>query len=636
VSAIFGILRFDTAEVSCPDMERMSNVLAHRGPDGRKFAADGPIALGHCLTRVNNEDRFEAQPLYDREADLTLVADCRIDNREELAKQFGLSAADIGELPDSQFILRAYKRWGETAAEHLLGDFAFAVWDGRAKKLVLARDHMGQRCVHYHRGKGFLAFATEIKALWAVADLPRALNETQVGRVLLADTVPRGGETIFKEIVGLSGGTALTARLDGSISIKQYWEPHAASEHLGRDDAYYVESYRRILTEAVACRVRRLATPPALCFSAGYDSAAIAGLCGPPLRASGRKLITISSVLPENYSGLLQDVRPWVESCRREMPHLDVRYFVRDPQAVLSHRGRVCFIADDIPSLGYYVLDGMYLIAAKAGARLIMDGIGGDLTLNPRGGGIIATLLLQGRLRRVIAELGACRRSSGLPIWRILRSEVGGRLAPPWVRLAWVGLRKSDPRITRRFLAPTYAQRLSADRVANIWNFPVLRKTVPVRAANAQSLGQLAACPHLARSVEAAAHGLDFSRPMYDKRVVEFALAIPEKLQLVDGRARDLACRALAEIYPPEYQTRGRFQDPLDPDTGQMINAILPGVRGELTAMRNSSELTEMFALEAMVKVCGTLDGPRPQDRSEMLRLFNVASYLNWFRAGNR
>jgi asparagine synthase (glutamine-hydrolysing) len=63
MSAIFGILRFDGAEVNPRELERMSNTLAHRGPDGRKFVVDGPLGLGHCLMRVNNEDRFEAQPL---------------------------------------------------------------------------------------------------------------------------------------------------------------------------------------------------------------------------------------------------------------------------------------------------------------------------------------------------------------------------------------------------------------------------------------------------------------------------------------------------------------------------------------------------------------------------------------------
>ena len=186
MSAIFGILCFDGGEVSPGELERMGNTLAHRGPDGRKFVVNDPVGLGHCLMRVNREDAFERQPLIDREASLTLVADCRIDNREQLSSEFGLSA-DTRDMPDSAFILAAYKKWGENCAEHLLGDFAFALWDAREKKLVLGRDHMGQRCVHYHHGKNFFAFATEIKALWAVPDVPRELSEIALAKYLLID-----------------------------------------------------------------------------------------------------------------------------------------------------------------------------------------------------------------------------------------------------------------------------------------------------------------------------------------------------------------------------------------------------------------------------------------------------------------
>ena len=115
MSAIFGVLRFDGGEVGPRELERMGNVLAHRGPDGRRFVATGPIGLGHCLLRVNQEDLLEAQPLRDSEADLTLVADCRIDNREELAAAFSIGDEALLETPDSALILRAYRMWGEAA-----------------------------------------------------------------------------------------------------------------------------------------------------------------------------------------------------------------------------------------------------------------------------------------------------------------------------------------------------------------------------------------------------------------------------------------------------------------------------------------------------------------------------------------
>ncbi len=189
MSAIFGILRFDGSEVAWRDMERMSQTLVHRGPDGRRLVITGPAGFGQALMRVNREDRFEAQPL--RDGDVTLVADCRIDNRDELAAAFDIGAAELTGTPDSALLLRAYKIWGENCAEHLLGDFAFAIWDGRAKKLVLGRDHMGQRAVLYHAAADFFVFATDLNALLAYPDVPRVLTDAQIGRMLMHDNAPR-------------------------------------------------------------------------------------------------------------------------------------------------------------------------------------------------------------------------------------------------------------------------------------------------------------------------------------------------------------------------------------------------------------------------------------------------------------
>src|SRR5690349_3812800 len=100
MSAIFGILRLDGRAVVARDLEALVNMLAHRGPDGRKVVSDGPAGVGHCLMRINHEDRFEAQPLRDRAVEITLVADLRLDNREDLAAVFDIGEAELRDIPD--------------------------------------------------------------------------------------------------------------------------------------------------------------------------------------------------------------------------------------------------------------------------------------------------------------------------------------------------------------------------------------------------------------------------------------------------------------------------------------------------------------------------------------------------------
>lgn len=637
MSAIFGMLRFDAGVVARNDLERMANGLAHRGPDGRRFVARGAVGLGQCLMRVNVEDRFEAQPLHDPPSDVTLVADCRIDNRDELAGIFGISAAELSTTPDSALILRAYKQWGDGCAAHLLGDFTFAVWNGREQTLLLARDHTGQRYVHYYRNRAFFAFATEIKALWMLRDVRREVNEDQLGRFLLADLKPRDGATLFRDIFGLPGGSTMAVRRDGARDRRRYWRPAAAREHVGHDESYYVEHYRGVLAAAVKSRVVRLIAPPALCFSAGYDSAAIAGLCGPLFAGQNNKLIAVSSVLPEGHAGGRPDVRPWVETCRRAMPYLDVRYVVHDAGLSERQRAASCMIADDIPFVFDHVLQALYRTAAAAGARLVMDGIGGDLTINPRGGMALASFLRRGRLVQFFRELAAYRRGRERRLLQILRSKVAFPLAPMWARRAWLEFRRLDPVQLRRFVAPQFAQQLKNARAVDPANMPMLQSRAHMRRTSARSLREMADAPRSHYGNEAAACGLDLTRPMLDRRVVEFGLAVPEDLYVVKGRRRHLARRALAGVYPHEYQSREEDQDWLDPGFIETFRGASPQICAQLQDLRGDPTLRRYFSLDALADIFGNAraEAIPPAIAAYALRAFQAAAYVRWLGTRN-
>ena len=139
---------------------------------------EGPAGFGFRQFKITREDAFVSQPVSGP-GGVLLVADARLDNRETLAAALAW-AEPLDRTPDSALVLAAYLLWGADCAAELLGDFAFAIWDPGARRLLLARDHMGQRHLFYHRGDGFLAFATEVKGLWALPDVPQALSEAGI------------------------------------------------------------------------------------------------------------------------------------------------------------------------------------------------------------------------------------------------------------------------------------------------------------------------------------------------------------------------------------------------------------------------------------------------------------------------
>lgn len=632
MSAIFGILRFDGGNVSPRDLERMAEAMPLRGPDGRDFIADGPVGLGHCLMRVNAEDRFEAQPLYDRETEVTLVADCRIDNREELAQIFGWSNGDCRDKPDSAFILKAYRVWGEDCAEHLLGDFTFAVWDGRRRSLMLARDHMGLRYLHYHLAKTFIAFSTEIWPLWTLVDVPRELNARHIAERLLMDEIADPDVTEFKGIFSILGAEMLLVSLDGSVARRRFWEPGADPRHEKRDEAYYLDAYRHVLSEAVACRLRRTIAPAGLFLSGGFDSAAISALAGPVVTAQNRKLVAVASVLSKGAQGEHR-AREWVDICARYMPHLDVRHVTHGDADILSGMEASFQATGRRHSPNRHVNDPLFAEVARSGARLLMDGYGGDYTLNARGYGALAHFLLTGDLSRFVTEFWAVRRLRQQGIFRTFISEVAKPCAPASLQEMWLRYRTDLP-----LRGPTLplSRRIIEGRGRGARPRFGMRR--PGRIAQLRAVRGVWNSGQQASAAAGAAHGLVFAQPFHDKRVVELGLALPERLYMKDGQTRYLAKTALRHDYPPEFQQRLPGNDSTGPEFMKMARKIEQDVRAEMMRMQKDTHLSDLFDFHRMQDMLvnrGRSEAAREINTRKAMLAFLSARYIEWFQRDN-
>jgi asparagine synthase (glutamine-hydrolysing) len=600
VSTICGILRFDETPIRESDLERQINTMIQRGPDRRRTWCDGPIGLGHALMRVTEEDAFDDQPLVDRTAGLALVADLRLDNREELAEALGIDSERLAKLADSALLVRAYQKWGEDCAEHLLGDFAFAIWDSPARKLVLGRDHMGARFVHYYRGPGFFVFASEKKGLWAIADVPHRLDEFDVGKALTLDLSQGRGTTMFAEIFGLLPATIMTATTDGVIESRRYWQPHADPVHLGRDEAYYIEAYRRALAEAVACRLRRNTRPAGLFLSGGFDSATIAALAAPVMAAQKRKLVAAGSGLPKAYDETRRNARKWVEACERHMPHLDVRYVTREGFGVLDNLDEWFLRTDGRSSPDRPGNNALFTAIAESGACVVTDGYGGDYTVNPRARGWLAEQLLHGRLGLFFSELRAYRRNRDLPFWPTLKQEVIKPILPGIIWRMWLRFHRAlppgEPIVP---LSEEYARSIQAMGGH-------LRFTMPKMATKGY-LGRVSAVlaheqgkPDNSMYVAAAPFGLEYVQPFHDKRVVELGLAIPASLHVRGGRNRYLARKSMADILPPELLTRRDENDGRTPDMLEIAERARPQMLQEIARMESDGRMARYFDFAKM------------------------------------
>lgn len=649
MSAIYGQLRFDGSDVDPRDIDRMAATLAPRCPDGQASFVDGPLGLGHGLLRVTREDAFDEQPLYDRDARLVLVFDGRIDNREDLAEALSIDTATLATMPDSAVVLHAYRAWGDPCADRLLGDFAFALWDAGQRHLMLARDAMGQRSLHYHLGDDFIAFATEKNPVLATPGVPRGFNEAWLEKLAANDRPMRSGRVVSPHIgmSSLAGGSTLIVTAAGETRERRFWEPRADPAHLGKDEAYYIAAYRRVLEEAVACRVRRLTAPPGIMLSGGFDSSAVAGLSGRWIDPAVGKLVAVCTVMPDREGGWRRDPRPWVARCARDMPHLDLRYLDYRDIDILDGLDQVFHAKDSGPANQFHHIEPDQLaVMQAAGCRMALDGHGGDITLNHRGHHHLPYLATQGHWRELLRAIRDERRMTGHSWYKVIVVNLLRPLIAPGVVAAWDAVRSGfRPKSQLIALNPAYRRAVRASNGSSPKAEPKASR-FDSRAQTAQMLAGVANSPAPPLALEAARRGMDVSRPFYDKRVVELALAIPQALDVRHGRTRYLACMALRDIYPPEFQTRPRTNETIYGDSDQGtpereariadVDARLLAEVQRLSATR-LARFYDFDGIAALIRGNGKPLGDRKREQMRMdgIRSLLSARFVEWLDRRN-
>ena len=185
MTALAGVWHFDGRPDAARDCARMLEAQRRYGPDSIGQWSDGGVALGRRLMQVLPEDAYDGQPLIGGAGRYVLVADVRLDNRNELINLLQIPGADALTRSDAAILLAAIERWDKSCLKHLIGDYAFALWDTALRRLLLARDPLGQRPLHYHRGNGFFAFASMPKGLHALPEVPYGPDEQRIAELLV-------------------------------------------------------------------------------------------------------------------------------------------------------------------------------------------------------------------------------------------------------------------------------------------------------------------------------------------------------------------------------------------------------------------------------------------------------------------
>lgn len=606
MSAIAGLYYLDGRPAESSVVKRMLPPLERRGPDGFKYWTDGPAGFGYARLCTTPGSINEIQPYVIENGRWAVVADLRLDNREELMTRLVADAAPS----DAALVLSAYRKWGDTCAEHLLGDFAFAIWDREARTIFGARDHLGLKPFYYHRANGRLfVFGSDPSALLEVPDVLPRINESRIVDYLVPEL--EGSDktsTFYRDIFRLPPAHTITVS-PSDIKIRAYWRLDATKElRLPREEDY-TEAFRELFTDAVDRRTQSTGRAGVM-LSGGLDSAAVVGF-------AREKLNTYSCLMREaEKCPETTCVAAIVRSAKidakfiydDEVDHLD--RLVEDHFAT----GTDLFDFADIPLIAYER-------ARRDGIRVMLDGVDGDVVAASNAL-YLTEVARSGSPRQFLSAAsgyadyyGLSRRSSARLVWaQGIKPKVKARV-PESAREAWRRVRGStwvagslnwhDPVLRDSLIDREFAEKLGLVDKLSTLNGDTRWGDRSSRENDAQTVN----APFVTAAIErydrlAATLSIEARHPFFDKRVVEFCLSLPLEIKQSGGWAKLIVRRAADGLVPDEIRWRRHSRENLNQHffvklMGSRRDILISNVRNglkELNGYVNHSKLSEAMA----------------------------------------
>lgn len=530
----------------------MLSALSIYGADRSVEYSDSAVAMGHCMLRLLPEDRFDRQPLCG-EGVSALVADLRLDNREEIARDLKIPLDDAAGLADSDLLLAAWQRWREGCLDRFSGAYSFAVWNAGEQELFLARDHTGERPLYYFSSKDCFAFASMPKGLHPLPFVQAEIDEDYVVRYLTAVLTPME-QTIFRRITRLPPGSAMSVR-PGKIRLWRYWKTDQLEPLPPRSDEEYLEQFREIFDEAVRSRLRTTGGIGSD-LSGGLDSSSVATTAAHLLARQGRGLTAFTAVPRAEFDGVVDrdhfgnegPAAAEVAAIYPNMRHVLVDASHLSFLDVVDHNNWLYDLPAGGPTNEVW-FNAIMQQAQAAGVTVLLNGSNGNVTFSDYGLTGLSGLFRSGRwftLAKLAVQLKMQRSAS---LRSVLRNSVWPSL-PFWLR------RLTDPHM-RSFsleyspLRPEIIQRLGLDRQAlrDAYSLsPQGRSLLHFRLQHVD-YSETTTAPQ-------AAWKLDYRDPTFDRRVVEFCLRVPLEQFLAEGKLRSLARRSMDGRLPPSTLNR--------------------------------------------------------------------------------
>lgn len=554
MSGIFGIINLNHAPVDSIELSLMANALRRRGPDNQSFWQEGEVGLGHSLLATTESALFEDMPFRDATTGCVITADARIDNRDELIAALGMND-ESKFVGDGELILNTYLKWGRACPEHLLGDFAFALWDPRNRELFCARDHFGMRpFIFHHVADKVFAFASSVPALLTQERIPKKINEARIADFLQnsledIDTV----STFYENVCRLSPAHSLCVS-GGKLEVKRYWSLHPSGSMLNlSSDADYVEAFLEVFTASVKSRLMSADSQTlGSMLSGGMDSGSVVAMASRMLSDQGLpSLKTFSAVGP--------DPATCIET---RSIHAAIGIGKVDPQMV--NYAQLSSYIDEMRVLSTQIeepfdrhmslIRAIYLAAHRKGVKVMLDGVAGDSVLTE--GRQMVQMIRSGHWLQAFNDAVGFKNFYGhdYSASRVLINAAKSAFIPNWARILKRSLSGSNQATPiNAIINPAFARRVDlSGRLEQI-----RLHTPKPGLSDAEERAQLISRPILVVARErydrvASVNGIEPRDPFLDRRLVDFCLRLPNRKLQAGGWSKRILRLAMSGRLPDD------------------------------------------------------------------------------------
>ncbi|MDQ0256588.1 asparagine synthase (glutamine-hydrolyzing) [Evansella vedderi] len=624
MSAIAGLLHLNQEPIPPEQIHNLMKCFLQFPADDIRTWENESIFLGCHTQWITPESVGEVLPFYDYERQLAITADAIIDNRDELFQKLQVERKLRKAISDSKLILLAYAKWGEESPKHLIGDFAFMIWDEKERKLFGARDFSGARTLYYHSNNEKFAFSTTLQPFFQLPYVPKVLNENWIAEFLAIPAMFEAVDmtsTVYQTINQVPPAHSIKV-VHGKVTLSQYCQVTASSKIRLKTNAEYEEAFQEVFERAVEDRIRTYGKVGSH-LSGGLDSGTVVSFTAKALREKNKCLHTYSYIPVKDFvdwtpDQFITDESPYIKETVNHVGNIKDQYLSFEGKSPLDEVDHFL----DMMEMPYkffensFWINGIYEKAHNDGLKIILNGARGNHSISHG-----SWTLTYNYYAELLKKLKWIRLYNELDIY-CKSYRTGKKVMLPFVSkrvlasLRWNTNVKGDYHFTS-FINPDLARRTNVIDKLKAYGVDVTgRGGEDPSDFRRKHFKQLYSWNKsgTAGTKLSLRYSLWERDPTNDLRVIRFCLSIPEEQFACSGLERSLIRRATKNLLPDKVRLNQRSRGIQGADVIHRMSSNWSSFISDLEQLPSNVILADLLNMEVIKNAISNFkNGPRQE-----------------------